>query len=171
MNENKVEHFLKNEYKKLVNFVYKTMEKRYADVSAEDIVQDVVLSLLNKLNVNEQIENIAAYIYRSLRNKILDNEKKGRKTILIDENNNVKDETEPYEMSLFERFNITNVHKAIEQLNTYDKYIINEIYFNGKTFQQLSVELNSPIGTLLSRKYRAQEKIQKILVKTQESRN
>jgi RNA polymerase sigma factor (sigma-70 family) len=169
--ENRIDAFFKTEYKKLVNFVHKNMEQRYADASPEDIVQDVALNLLDKLNIDVQIENLAAYIYRSLRNKIFDTQKRKRNTFSMDAFNNQKNGNEITNIPLYEndentnasRFEPDQLRAAIEELSDDDKYIINETHFEGKTYEQLSKELNTPVGTLLSRKHRAQVKLGKIL--------
>jgi RNA polymerase sigma-70 factor (ECF subfamily) len=144
------------------------MERRYTDASPEDIVQDVALSLLDKLNVDVQIENLAGYIYRSLRNRVFDNQKKARNTLSMDsysDSNEMKlvTDAETDNDLAFRDINPSALHSAIEQLSNDDKYLIKEIHFGQKSFKQLSTELNTPIGTLLSRKHRAQEKLAKIL--------
>jgi RNA polymerase sigma factor (sigma-70 family) len=172
MDNNKIEHFFKNEYKKLVGFVQKNMAKRYSDASPEDIVQDVALSLLDKLNVDAQIENLAGYFYRSLRNKILDTQKKARKDVSMENFVNQKNENdlneyysnETNESGILNEYEPDQLLEAIEKLNEEDKYIIQVTHFEGKSFQELSYELQTPIGTLLSRKHRAQMKLGKILV-------
>jgi RNA polymerase sigma factor (sigma-70 family) len=166
MTENKIDSFFKKEYKKLVHYVQKNMEQRYADVSPEDIVQDVALSLLDKLNIDAQIENLAGYIYRSLRNKILDNKKKKRIDFSIEnfEKNiiePVSEETD--EIDYISEIEPETLREAIQQLNDEDKYIITITHFEGKSFQQLSKELKTPVGTLLSRKHRAQAKLARII--------
>jgi len=47
-----IDAFFKAEYKKLVHYVRKNMEDRFIDTSPEDIIQDVALSLMAKLDVN-----------------------------------------------------------------------------------------------------------------------
>lgn len=167
-NENRLDEFFKTEYKKLVRFVQKNMEKRYSDASPEDIVQDVTLSLLDKFNIDAQIENLAAYMYRSLRNKIYDTQTKKRHHVSLDGIENEKkinpaleDETE--DKNQLNEFEPEQLRVAIEKLNNEDKYIINQTHFEGKSFQELSIELNTPLGTLLSRKHRAQAKLAKYL--------
>jgi DNA-directed RNA polymerase specialized sigma24 family protein len=64
--------FLQTEYQKLVNCVRMNLDDRYDDASPEDIVQDVALSLVSRLNPDTQIGNLAGYIYRSLKNRIID---------------------------------------------------------------------------------------------------
>ncbi|MFA6400085.1 MAG: sigma-70 family RNA polymerase sigma factor [Salinivirgaceae bacterium] len=169
--EIRIEDFFKKEYNKLVHFVQKNMEKRYADASPEDIVQDVALSLLDKLNIDVQIENLAGYIYRSLHNKIFDTQKKKRITVSIDTYDNQifgNDSSSNFSSETDEKYVLNDYEPhqllaAIEMLNEVDKYIINGTHFEGKSFMQLSAELNTPIGTLLSRKHRAQIKLGKIL--------
>jgi RNA polymerase sigma factor (sigma-70 family) len=171
MTESRIEHFFIKEYKKLVQFVRKNMEMRYGDVSPEDIVQDVALSLLDKFNIDAQVENLTGYIYRSLRNKILDTQKRKRREVSIEDFVNKKNENElnytlaaeTDEVSILDEYDPQKLLDAIEKLSDNDKYIIKETHFDGKSFQQLSKELNVPIGTLLSRKHRAQTKLGKIL--------
>ena len=175
MDENRIDQFFKSEYKKLVHYVQKNTEKRYADAYPEDIVQDVALNLLDKLNVDLQIENLAGYIYRSLRNKIFDTQKKKRLETSIENfvdkknenalNNSIANETD--ENNILNEFEPKQLREAIEKLNEEDKYIITASHFERKSFQQLSEELNTTIGTLLSRKHRAQVKLGKILISTQ----
>ena len=151
MAENRVEYFFKKEYRKLVNYVQKNMENRYADASPEDIVQDVALNLLDKLNVDAQIENIAAYIYRSLRNKIFDTQQKKRINVSIEDyvnhkNENVLNETIANEEELevfLSQYEPKQLHEAIEKLNEEEKYILKSTHFEGKSFQQLSEELKN----------------------------
>jgi RNA polymerase sigma factor (sigma-70 family) len=171
MAETGIDHFFRKEYKKLIQYVQKNMERRYGAASPEDIVQDVALSLLDKFNIDSQVENLAGYIYRSLRNKILDTQKKKRREVSIEEfmdkkkenilNNTFADEAD--EISVLDEFEPQQLLDAIEKLGDDDKYIIKETHFKGKSFQQLSKELNVPVGTLLSRKHRAQAKLGKIL--------
>ncbi len=52
---------------------------------------------------------------------------------------------------------------AIQELSDIEQFIINQTEFEGKTFEQLSKELQIPIGTLLSKKHRALNKLYKIL--------
>lgn len=63
--------FFAREYHYLVRYVRSLI----ADTAArdgEDIVQDVALHLFEKLDVAAPIENLAGYIYRALRNRVID---------------------------------------------------------------------------------------------------
>ena len=87
-----LDRFFRKEYQKLVNFVRKNLDDRYFEASPEDIVQDVAVGLIGKLEVDAQIENITAYIYRSVRNKIIDFQKKKQRTVSIESFTNKKNE-------------------------------------------------------------------------------
>ncbi len=78
-----VSGFFAREYDNLVSFVRKNW-KAANEAEAEDIVQDVALNLFTKVDFNTPIENLFAYVYRSLRNKIIDLRRKRREERLDD---------------------------------------------------------------------------------------
>jgi len=167
-----VDSFFKKEYKKLVNYVRKNMENRYGEESPEDIIQDVALSLITNLNVQTQVDNIAGYIYRSLKNRIIDIQRKKKRNISIDSmssgNKELSDLTsipdEPYvDDSIFEKYNPEMLHTAINKLRPDEQLIIKLTEFGNYTFDDLAQEWNVPIGTLLSRKHRAIAKLNKLI--------
>ena len=43
-----------------------------ADRDGEDVVQDVLEGILRQLDVNRPIEDLEAYVYRALRNRVID---------------------------------------------------------------------------------------------------
>jgi RNA polymerase sigma-70 factor (ECF subfamily) len=163
--------FFKKEYKKLVNYVRKNMETRYYEASPEDIVQDVALSLLGALNLDTSIESIAAYMYRSVKNKIIDSQRKKQINVSIEDYTDkqngkslltITDDTvteEPFTASVEPE----TLHAAIALLNSDERALIIATGFEGKTFEELSVKWNIPVGTLLSRKHRALAKLSKII--------
>ncbi len=167
-----VDAFFRAEYNKLMSYVRKNMSEKYADAGPEDIVQEVALSLLAKLDVNVQIENLAGYIYRSLKNKIIDTKRKARNNVQIDGLDRDQSENklliENPDNSEQEESNLAHyspelLHEAIARLKPDEQAIIISTEFEGKTFDQLSIKWGIPIGTLLSRKHRALAKLYKIL--------
>jgi RNA polymerase sigma-70 factor (ECF subfamily) len=167
-----VDSFFRKEYKKLVNFVRMNLDDRYYDASPEDIVQDVVLSLISKLNPETQIGNLTGYIYRSLKNRIIDYRKKKQRTVsmesFIDKKsegyllNNVADEVFTEELD-YTNMEPELLHQAISQLRPDEQALIMATEFEHHTFEELSGEWGVPLGTLLSRKHRALSKLYKIL--------
>lgn len=88
MNQNSqkdsVDNFFRSEYGKLLNFVRKNLDERFFGASPEDIVQDVALGLASRLDLDEQIGNISAYIYRSIRNRITDSLRRMKRYVPIE---------------------------------------------------------------------------------------
>jgi RNA polymerase sigma factor (sigma-70 family) len=168
-----VDHFFRVEYRKLVNFVRKNLESRFIEASPEDIVQDVALGLVNRLDVDVQVENIAAYIYRAIRNRIIDFQKKKERNISIETfsdktngnylSNTLADETD-IEDAGYASIEPETLKLAIGQLRPDEQALILATEFEERTFEELSDEWDIPLGTLLSRKHRALSKLQKILI-------
>ena len=171
-----LESFFRKEYQKLVNYVRKNIEERYFDASPEDIVQDVAIGLIDKLDLDSQIGNLTAYIYRSVKNRIIDYQKKKQRNVSIEnftdnknENyllNTIADET------LTEEKNYSNIEpevlrQAISQLRPDEQIVIIATEFENRTFEELSEEWDIPLGTLLSRKHRALSKLHKLLTNNQ----
>ena len=168
-----LEQFFRKEYQKLVNFVRKNLDERYFEASPEDIIQDVALGLIDKLDPDTQIGNLSGYIYRSIRNKIIDYQKKRQRNVPIErftdgknENyllNTIADET------LTEETNYAHIgpevlKAAILSLRPDEQALIIATEFENQTYEELSEEWDVPLGTLLSRKHRALSKLHKLLI-------
>ncbi len=171
-----LDRFFRDEYQKLVNFVRKNLDERYFEASPEDIVQDVALGLIDKLDLDAQIENLTGYIYRSVKNKIIDYQKKKQRNVSIEtftgwknENyllNTMTDET------IAEENDYANIapemlQQAISQLRPDEQALIIATEFENHTYEELSEEWDVPLGTLLSRKHRALSKLHRILLNNQ----
>jgi RNA polymerase sigma-70 factor (ECF subfamily) len=168
-----LDRFFRNEYGKLVNFIRKNLDDRYFEASPEDIIQDVALGLVDKLDLDTQIGNLTAYIYRSVRNKIIDYQKKKQRNVSIERftdrnNENYLQNTIPDE-TLTEENDYLDISpellkQAILQLRPDEQAVILATEFEQRTYEELSDEWNVPLGTLLSRKHRALSKLHKILL-------
>ncbi len=166
-----IRDFFVKEYNKLVNYVNVYLNELSYSVDAEDIIQDVALNIYSKADINAPIENLAAYAYRSIKNKIIDIRRKKRENMSIEDFNNKKNEnilSETVSVDEEEDFyKDENVYRkmmeAMDILKSQERDIIIETEFNGRSFNELSIEWNTPVGTLLARKHRALSKLQKIL--------
>jgi RNA polymerase sigma factor (sigma-70 family) len=171
-----LDRFFRNEYHKLVNFVRKNLDDRYFEASPEDIVQDVALGLIDKLDLDAQIGNLTGYIYRSVKNKIIDYQKKKQRNVSIESFTDKKNEnyllnTIPDE-TIGEENDYLNIapeklRQAIAQLRPDEQAVIIATEFEDQTYEDLSTEWDVPLGTLLSRKHRALSKLHKILLNNQ----
>jgi RNA polymerase sigma-70 factor (ECF subfamily) len=168
-----LDKFFRNEYQKLVNFVRNNLEDRYFESSPEDIVQDVVLGLIDRLELGAQIGNMTAYIYRSVKNRIIDTRKKKQRNVSIErfpdkknENylqNTLTDETSSEETD-YQNISPEMLQEAISQLRPDEQAVILATEFEGQSYEELSEEWDVPVGTLLSRKHRALSKLHRILL-------
>jgi len=152
--------FLRQERDALVGYVRRRIDDA-ADHEAEDIVQDVVVHLFDRADPSIPIQNLAAYIYRALRNRIVDYFRRRRETLVLAEagaasGQNLASKVEKEEM-------LDDVFAAMEKLSTEEKAVILATEMEGRTFRELAEEWRTPLGTLLARKNRALEKIRKQL--------
>ncbi|MEI6889408.1 MAG: RNA polymerase sigma factor [Bacteroidota bacterium] len=170
-----LDRFFRNEYQKLVNFIRKNLDDRYYEASPEDIIQDVALGLIDKLDLDTQIGNLTGYIYRSVKNKILDLQKKKQRTVSIENFTDRKNENyllntatdETIEENDYQNIEPEILQQAILQLRPDEQAVIIATEFENQTFEELSEEWDVPLGTLLSRKHRALSKLHKILSNNQ----
>jgi len=164
--------FLSVEQNRLVGYVKRLIDDT-AERDGEDIVQDVILSVLSRNDEMDPIEDLSSYIYRSIRNRVVDYMRKRRDTVpfdTIDDDNahlslsNILHDPKYNAFDELRREEIrTRIFDAIGELNDNEKAIIIETEFNGIKFRELSEEWDIPIGTLLTRKSRALNKIRGVL--------
>ena len=57
-----LDRFFRNEYKKLLGFARRNAEDRFPEASPEDIVQDIMVGLIDKLDLDVQIGNLTGDI-------------------------------------------------------------------------------------------------------------
>ena len=171
-----LERFFRDEYYKLVNFARKNLDDRYYEASPEDIIQDVALGIIDKLDLDTQIGNLTGYIYRSVKNKIIDYRNKKQRTVSIKSFtdrkngnyilNTLTDETSEEEKD-YAYIEPELLQQAISELRPDEQAVIIATEFEQHTFEELSEEWDIPLGTLLSRKHRALSKLHKILLNNQ----
>jgi RNA polymerase sigma factor (sigma-70 family) len=169
-----LKNFLEWNYLKLKNYARQQLGSRpSSEREAEDILHDVAVSLLSRFDLDATVENIAAYIYRSIRNRITDYRRLKKEEIPVahftDEEGNelfmyIPDDA-PMEaiMEGMEDRPPEDLEYALTLLSPEERELIIENEFNGRTFEELSKEWGISKGTLMSRKHRALEKVHKIL--------
>ncbi len=161
--------FFIEKYERLVRY----FQSSYSDLSemeAEDIVSDMMADLLERSEVLARVENASAYIFRSIRNRVIDYLRRRKRTVPLDGEEGADPRhaviPEPsYDMSAeLEALEIRD--RLIEALDALDPdqravWIATEL--DGRTFRELSDEWGTPMGTLLARKHRANAALQKAL--------
>jgi len=164
--------FLTTERGRLIRYVRHLIYDA-AERDGEDIVQDVALNLFSRADVLMPIETLSAYVYQSLRNRVIDYLRRRRDVVSLDESID-----ENGESSLIQELSETlsdgekevtrdelrkSIVSAINQLPGEQKAVVIETELNGRSFRDLSREWGIPIGTLLARKSRALAKIRESL--------
>jgi len=175
--ENSQDHplvlFLKKENRKLIGYINNYLDDRLYGIEAEDILQEVALNMYSRADISVQVGNIAAYIYRAVRNKIIDLYRKKNVTVSLESFNNHQNEnvllntvkeTEQEEPLLYQDETMQQkLILAIEKLNPDERELIRKADYEEYTFQELADEWGIPIGTLLARRHRALGKLRKML--------
>jgi RNA polymerase sigma factor (sigma-70 family) len=156
----KFSQFFQKEYSRLVRYVRRLIDDA-ADRDAEDIVQDVMLSIFDKADVTAPIENLAAYVYRSLRNRVIDIFRKKEDAVPLPD-------VIPYAGSdtdqAVERKELMEmVFQAVDSLPEEQRAVLIATEWEGWSFRELSDKWDTPIGTLLARKSRAVQHVRKKL--------
>ena len=163
-NITKLADFLKLEYAKMTNYV-RSIISETGDRSSEDIVQDVMVRIFEKANISQPIENIAAYVYMALKNRVIDMlRKKSPETDLINDGNNsisllnITGDLKNTPERQYEKNEIYDrLFEAVEKLPDDLKCVLLMNEIEGKTFREISEYTGIPAGTLIARKARALE--------------
>jgi len=161
----RIEKLYREEKTKMVAYVRSHTTDRTRD--AEDLVQDVMLKMFRVINMNTKIENLAAYAWQSLKNLIIDNRRRNvHYTEQIDDRHEeiASSEDSPEEHVLREHFS-AYLEEALKILKPSERAIWIATEIECISYQELAENWDEPIGTLLSRKYRAEKKILETLNK------
>jgi RNA polymerase sigma factor (sigma-70 family) len=168
----RIADYFRVEKNRLVNYVRRWVQDA-ADRDSEDIVQDVMVNLFNAADITAPIENLSAYVYRSLYNRIVDGFRRRRKNLsledTIDEQGGLtlKDTLSDIRYDAhdaLERSEIREIiHDALDNLSIEQRRVFIATEIEGQTFRDLSDRWEIPLGTLLSQKYRAVQKIRHAL--------
>ena len=151
--------FFKSEYQSLKGFVQSKIHDT-VDSDAEDIIQDVALRLFSRPEDALPINNIAGFVYSSIKNKIID-VMRTKKEKLYHEHT-----LEQLWSAYSEHFYGTaednypermqdKLKQALMELKPDYRNIILAVDFEGYTYREISEETGIPQGTLMSRRHRA----------------
>ncbi|OEJ99329.1 RNA polymerase subunit sigma-24 [Flavivirga aquatica] len=158
-NKEKLNDFFKEEYHSLKAYVNSKL-KASINRDAEDIIQDVALKLFSGADRYSPINNVAGFVYHSIKNKIIDimrmnrsviNYKDQNETKLIEFTELIYDKSDSnYSEQLKDE-----LKKSILSLKPNYRDVIIAIDFEGYTYKDISLETGIPLGTLMSRRHRA----------------
>ncbi|WP_299550326.1 RNA polymerase sigma factor [Seonamhaeicola sp.] len=159
-NSKKLNEFFNEEYTSLKTYVGSKL-KSSIYWEPEDIVQDVALKLFAGADRYSPINNVAGFVYRAIKNKVIDVMRAGSKQMINDKNQN-EEKLAILAESLYETTESEHTEemkdtlkKAIIDLKPPYRDIIIAIDFEGYTYKEIEAETGIPMGTLMSRRHRA----------------
>ena len=169
-----IRQFFSSEYHQLVAFVRSLIDDA-AERDAEDIVQDVAFHFFEKGDIGEPVEHLGAYIYQSLRNRVIDAYRRKKPVtsldaptdgngeggvrlidVIVQDVNHQGDVAEHKDL-------YRKAMDLIQQLPVREQAVIIATEIEGSSFAELSQRWNVPVGTLLSQKSRSLGKIRRQL--------
>jgi len=165
MKDGDVQSFFIHERKRLVAYVGSLL-RAPAEYEAEDLVHDVFAHLLERRDMPAS-EYMVAYVYRALRNRVIDYGRKKRATVSLDvasgEYGSLIDlvlGSEPDATgALQHQDNRDALFKALDTLSQAERDVVIAHEFEGTSFRELAVSWGIPQNTLLSHKARAMKKL------------
>tara|TARA_R110002167_G_scaffold108803_20_gene277766 strand:- start:18 stop:560 length:543 start_codon:yes stop_codon:yes gene_type:complete len=158
-NYNNLKVFFDKEYHSLKAFAKSRIDDA-ADREAEDIVQEVALKIFSRSDNVSPINNIAAFVYNAIKNKIIDIMRTKRQESKLEREmgNRLLAFTEMFYGKADNSYSdkmIAELKQAITNLKPNYQDIIVAIDFEGFTYKNLAIETGIPPGTLMSRRHRA----------------
>jgi len=167
----RVAEFFRKEQPRLVAYTRKLMDSS-EDLEPEDIVQDVMEGVFGLADITRPIENLGAYVYQSVRNRVIDFFRRRKKTVSLDEQtgdnrtpflDRLRDERLETDTIIERRDLARRLADVFDRLNDREKAVVMATEIEGRPFEELSRDWGEPVGTLLSRKSRALAKMEKLL--------
>jgi len=148
------------ERSRLLNFIRRRVRNQ---MDAEDILQEVLYSLVEAFRLPTPVEHASAWLYQVARNRIVDRFRKRREELLGDADGNYDAQDTRLDLALppadggpedeYARAALMQaLHNALDELpeEQRDVFIAHEI--EGKSFRDLSIQANVSVNTLLARK-------------------
>ncbi len=158
-NHNNLANFFKDEYNSLKGYVRSKIDDT-TDSDAEDIIQDVALRIFSRPQDALPINNIAGFVYNSIRNKIIDvmRTKKERLDVDMELENLWTEFAELFygkSANEYPDYLKEKLKWAVLDLKPYYRDIILAVDFEGYTYNEIAEQTGIPEGTLMSRRHRA----------------
>lgn len=158
--------FVEGERQRLVNYV-RSLVRDTADMDAEDVVQDVLVRILERTDITTP-ENLAAYVYRSLKNRVIDNMRTRKPTMSLDAEIDgggirlidlLQDRTANALEVLQTREGREELFSGLASLNEMERKVVIAHELEGVPFAEMAEMWHIPRNTLLSHKSRAMRKL------------
>lgn len=140
----------------------RTRLARFPELDPEDVVSDVVLRLFERADLLAEVENLTAYLFQAVGNRLTDLLRRRRRVeelfpdLIIDPAPDPEQRAEGQEWR-------RQLEAALDQLSAPERAVWLAVEVEGHSFRELADDWSEPIGTLLSRKARAEKKLRQLL--------
>jgi len=168
MDRKQLEQVYATESEKMRVFIRRHINRRIDIYDEMDILQETFYTLIDGIDlarpVARPIDNIVAYVYRALRNKIIDY---SRKSVLPFDGELSPDDVAGQQLSPSDELEtqqlMRSIKLALDQLPAQQKWVFAQTEFEGHSFKQLAASTGLSINTLLSQKQYALKKLKGLL--------
>jgi len=133
---------------------------------AEDLVQETFMKGLKSFSSYKQGTNFRAWMYRILRNTFLTSQAGLKADVSLDSEENAPLEpssSETPESALLARVDNEAIQAALKELSVSFREIILLCDFEEMSYQEISLSIGIPIGTVMSRLSRARRAMRSLL--------
>ena len=151
------ENLLNSHLNELLSFARTRLNKPQL---AADVVQDSLLKAMKAKETLDNKSNIRAWLFRILRNTIIDLYRKNRDVIVNFDPDSTLVEEE------VEKLACTCIEKLLPTLNKDYAFIIKELELNEKSTTEIAIKLNIKPNNLKVKRYRARQQLKQRLEET-----
>ena len=168
MSNRQIRSFFSRERTRFIAYVRGLLKD--ASVDAEDVVHDVLVKILERGD-QPAPEYLAAYTYRSLKNRVTDLGRSRKANVSIDEGESLAGILSANGPTAFDEITSTEgqqaLFKALETLSEMERRVVIANELEGQPFRHLAEAWAIPMNTLLSHKARGMKKLRKQLTRRQ----
>lgn len=133
---------------------------------AEDLLQQLLTRLFQKLTELEQVESLRPWLFRSLYNLYVDSYRKQRRMSAVISSEDIPQDVVTKDKDPYEEAELSQNQKiilaAMDQLNSEQRLVLLLHDAEGYTLTELADILQTPLGTLKSRLHRARNRVKEL---------
>jgi RNA polymerase sigma factor (sigma-70 family) len=139
-----------------------------ADLQAEELVQEVMIKVWDKAHTfNAQLSSASTWLFTMARNCQIDQFRRARSHLFQSiEADDLwfEQDTEPDPFQSLQQLRAErSIRESLKTLPQEQLDILTKVYMEGRTQQEIALELNVPLGTVKSRARLALKKLEKLM--------
>ena len=126
-------------------------------INIDDILQDIWLTVFNKIHKLKDAKSFAVWLYRIARNKVYDGFRRKERFVKLPEEDQfpVSDSIEP----AFDAKDAEKLHKALNKLKPYHREVLTLCFIEQMSYQSIADVVDCSVGTVRSRIFYAKQSL------------